>query len=164
MAGYFSNLSQSRFLSNSSNNTHTSTTSNNLSSTNSNSSLNHGPASSKPTRSRISTSKHFSTIVQSNSGDEKTSNKDKFGVVSLSSGAATNTAVHPLRNTYVSPFICGYILAIGSHLMRQLGLLVQTAQSARKQNNKLRRGHQENFYIQLGEAFLSSFDVPILYF
>jgi translation initiation factor 4E len=91
MAGYFSNHSQSRFL------------------TNSSSSANREQSPVPPTaavtnppttqRSRLPSSKHFSTSVSTSSVDEKSIAKEK---VALGNGPTNGSPpVHPLRNTYV---------------------------------------------------------------
>ncbi|TDL24077.1 eukaryotic translation initiation factor 4E [Rickenella mellea] len=110
MAGYFSNHSQSRFLANSSattttsssNSTSASTTTNPASggnSTNNNANNNQSPKNSL-SRLRVSSSKHFSTSVNTNtSPKEETAGKDKSPGNGVSNGL--NPAVHPLRNTWV---------------------------------------------------------------
>ncbi|KAI8996445.1 eukaryotic translation initiation factor 4E class II [Trametes punicea] len=91
MAGYFSNHSQSRFLANSNSNassTATTTTTQNA-----------PPAApAVQPRSRVTSSKHFSTFVSSTSGDEKSQGKDKASGNGASNGSLS---VHPLRNTWV---------------------------------------------------------------
>ncbi|KAH9933335.1 eukaryotic translation initiation factor 4E class II [Fomitopsis serialis] len=85
MAGYFSNHSQSRFLANStsqSTTTQTTTT----------------PNPAPAPRSRVPSSKHFSTFVPPASGDEKSSSKDKASTNGSRNGSPV---VHPLRHTWV---------------------------------------------------------------
>ncbi len=83
MANYFSNHSQSRFLANSSSPTTT-----------------QQAQQPPPPRSRLPTSKHFSTSVTTNSVSERSVSKEK---VTSSNGSSVNgsASVHPLRNTYV---------------------------------------------------------------
>lgn len=92
MAGYFSNHSQSRFLSNTNTaNTATTTTAQPPSS----------QAQNPPpmlTRPRAPSSRHFATSLSASSGDEKSQVKEKGAGTGVANGAA---AVHPLRNTYV---------------------------------------------------------------
>ncbi|KAI0675699.1 eukaryotic translation initiation factor 4E class II [Trametes maxima] len=96
MAGYFSNHSHShsRFLANSNpNSTATATAT-------------AAPAAQSPSqatppaqpRSRVTSSKHFSTFVANTSGDEKAQGKDKAAGNGAANGALS---VHPLRNTWV---------------------------------------------------------------
>ncbi|KAI0325900.1 eukaryotic translation initiation factor 4E class II [Cubamyces sp. BRFM 1775] len=93
MAGYFSNHSQSRFLANSnSNSTSTTTTT-----TTQTAAPAAAPMAAQP-RSRVTSSKHFSTFVSNTSGDEKSQGKDKAAGNGASNGALS---VHPLRNTWV---------------------------------------------------------------
>ncbi|KAF8909327.1 eukaryotic translation initiation factor 4E class II [Gymnopilus junonius] len=90
MANYFSNHAASRFLANNSQTT-TTTTSNTTSATQ--------PASQSTgsvPRPRISTSKHFSTTVNT---FQPTASKDS--TASSTPSPATATQVHPLRNTWV---------------------------------------------------------------
>ncbi|KAI0766694.1 eukaryotic translation initiation factor 4E class II [Trametes elegans] len=94
MAGYFSNHSQSRFLANSTPNTASTTTTTTTTTT---------PSAAPPItpgqpRSRVTSSKHFSTFVSNASGEEKSQGKDKAS----GNGAANGSlSVHPLRNTWV---------------------------------------------------------------
>ncbi|PBK99654.1 translation initiation factor eIF4e [Armillaria gallica] len=83
MANYFSNHSQSRFLANSSSPTTT-----------------QQAQQPPPPRSRLPTSKHFSTSVTTNSVSERSVSKEK---VTSSNGSSVNGSanVHPLRNTWV---------------------------------------------------------------
>ena len=106
MAGYFSNHSQSRFLTNSNAN-HAS--SNSVSSTATmTTSTSSQPA---PSRLRAMSSRHFSTSVSTNSsGDEKSSTKDKHLANATSNGLSTET-LHPLRNT------CVYLIYLRPCLM-----------------------------------------------
>ncbi|OJT13740.1 Eukaryotic translation initiation factor NCBP [Trametes pubescens] len=71
MAGYFSNHSQSRFLANSTPNAATTTTTTTA--------VQNPPPVTPPVqpRSRVTSSKHFSTFVSNAPGDEKTQGKDK---------------------------------------------------------------------------------------
>jgi len=91
MAGYFSNHSQSRFLANSS--------------PSANREQNTVPPTAAVTnppttqRSRVPSSKHFSTSVTTSSVDEKSLAKEK---VALGNGPTNGSPpVHPLRNTWV---------------------------------------------------------------
>ncbi|KAI0358023.1 eukaryotic translation initiation factor 4E class II [Trametes cingulata] len=92
MAGYFSNHSQSRFLANSNPNSASTTTTTTTT-------QNAPPAApAAQPRSRVTSSKHFSTFVSNTSGDEKSQGKDKAS----GNGAANGSlSVHPLRNTWV---------------------------------------------------------------
>jgi len=99
MAGhgtYFSNHSQSRFLSNSQSNSTSSTTT--TTAANNFASQPPTPTVHKPNRVP---SRHFSTSVSNSSIDEKTSHtKEKSGgSVASTNGGAAGT-VHPLRNTW----------------------------------------------------------------
>ncbi|KAF9462916.1 translation initiation factor eIF4e [Collybia nuda] len=87
MANYFSNHSQSRFLANSTGTTQTTVTSQALNTPN--------PASSTTLRSRLPSSKHFSTIVST------TITAERSKETSPSTTSSNGAAVHPLRNTYV---------------------------------------------------------------
>ncbi|KAL1944989.1 hypothetical protein VTO73DRAFT_2609 [Trametes versicolor] len=92
MAGYFSNHSQSRFLANSTPNAATTTTTTTT--------AQNPPPVTPPVqpRSRVTSSKHFSTFVSNAPGDEKAQGKDK----AAGNGAANGSlSVHPLRNTWV---------------------------------------------------------------
>ncbi|KAI0369144.1 eukaryotic translation initiation factor 4E class II [Pilatotrama ljubarskyi] len=92
MAGYFSNHSQSRFLANSTPNSASTTTTTTTT-------QNAPPATpAAQPRSRVTSSKHFSTFVSSTSGDEKAQGKDKASGNGTANGSLS---VHPLRNTYV---------------------------------------------------------------
>ncbi|KAI0630831.1 eukaryotic translation initiation factor 4E class II [Trametes polyzona] len=99
MAGYFSNHSQSRFLANSAPNTTSTTTTTTTPATPQN-----APPAASPAqpRSRVTSSKHFSTFVSSTSGDEKSQGKDKASGNGASNGALS---VHPLRNTPLRAFL-----------------------------------------------------------
>ncbi|KAI0820297.1 eukaryotic translation initiation factor 4E class II [Trametes gibbosa] len=92
MAGYFSNHSQSRFLANS--------TVNSASTTTATATTQSPVQPSPPTqpRSRVTSSKHFSTFVSNAAGDEKSQGKDK---ASGNRAANGSLSVHPLRNTWV---------------------------------------------------------------
>ncbi|KAL5513221.1 hypothetical protein ACEPAH_3619 [Sanghuangporus vaninii] len=96
MTGYFSNHSQSRFLSNSNNiinSSPSSSTSGNMSS--------NTTSQATPSRPRVPPSRHFSTSVStSSSGDEKPSTKEKHSGNAGSNGLDPET-LHPLRNTWV---------------------------------------------------------------
>ena len=83
MASYFSNHAHSRFLANSS-------------STNQTATITQTPAmpTPPPSRSRLPSSKHFSTSVS----DEKPNIKERTLTNATSNGTS---GVHPLRNTYV---------------------------------------------------------------
>ncbi|KAG7443584.1 eukaryotic translation initiation factor 4E [Guyanagaster necrorhizus] len=83
MANYFSNHSQSRFLANSSSPT-----------------TSQQPQQQPPPRSRLPTSKHFSTSVSTNSVSEHSVSKEK-AISSNGSSVNVSVSVHPLRNTWV---------------------------------------------------------------
>ncbi|KAH9852641.1 eukaryotic translation initiation factor 4E class II [Lenzites betulinus] len=92
MAGYFSNHSQSRFLANSTVNSASTTT------TTATTQAPVPPAPPAQPRSRVTSSKHFSTFVSNTAGDEKSQGKDK----AAGNGSANGSlSVHPLRNTWV---------------------------------------------------------------
>ncbi|KAL5531705.1 hypothetical protein ACEPAG_4582 [Sanghuangporus baumii] len=96
MTGYFSNHSQSRFLSNTNNtiiSSPSSSTSGNMSS--------NATSQAASARPRVPPSRHFSTSVStSSSGDEKPSTKEKLSGNAGSNGLDPET-LHPLRNTWV---------------------------------------------------------------
>ncbi|KAG6910218.1 hypothetical protein DXG01_012353 [Tephrocybe rancida] len=86
MANYFSNHSQSRFLANSSATTQTQTAN----------TTSQAPSSQPATpRSRLPSSKHFSTSVSTVVAADRSKES------SPNSTSPSTTAVHPLRNTYV---------------------------------------------------------------
>ncbi|TFK74941.1 eukaryotic translation initiation factor 4E [Pluteus cervinus] len=93
MANYFSNHSQSRFLNNNTNANNTGTTT----SPTVNTTVSSSPAAP---RSRVPSSKHFSTSVSSTITGERSRSKD---TTPSSVGGGTNgvVGVHPLKNTWV---------------------------------------------------------------
>ena len=95
MANYFSNHSQSRFLANSAT-TNQANSAANSQAHNSPST----PTSAVASRSRLPSSKHFSTTVNTTLSSERSKES------SPGTSSPNALAVHPLRNTYVRTLFC----------------------------------------------------------